>query len=246
MSKKSVYVVIAILLVITASLLIFVYYFIDPAIASSLKWAVGAIMAYVTVISFKSISQIVKLQNFILNSSVVAFIKKSLEDSERLNQYFIARVMQLSVNVLTHFGYSIDESKEPGRDESKDHARQTTVVNLFLLNEKKKLLKGKLAGLFIVLISLGCIVYMDASLWFLVPGVLTFSLNSIKEEILSYRIRKGFFGRNMDEALQLIKFIHDNIDDINNDGNDGDRKILNDKEQIIKDFVLGWKGEQNA
>ncbi|HBL5511038.1 TPA: hypothetical protein LR363_004863, partial [Enterobacter hormaechei] len=54
------------------------------------------------------------------------------------------------------------------------------------------------------------------------------------------------FGRNVDEALQLIKFIHENIDDINNDGNGGSRRILNNKEQKVKEFVMGWNGEQSA
>ena len=97
-----------------------------------------------------------------------------------------------------------------------------------------------------VVISLAYITYSDSSIWFIAPGVIVFFVNSMKEEVLTYRVRKGFFGRNVDEALQLIKFIHENIDDINNDGNGGSRRILNNKEQKVKEFVMGWNGEQSA
>ncbi|WP_213854071.1 hypothetical protein, partial [Escherichia coli] len=155
-------------------------------------------------------------------------------------------VAKVTLRFLIVIGYLTEGTNNNEKEKQSAKSRQKTVVDLYLLNEKKNLLKGKLAGLFMVVISLAYITYSDSSIWFIAPGVIVFFVNSMKEEVLTYRVRKGFFGRNVDEALQLIKFIHENIDDINNDGNGGSRRILNNKEQEVKEFVMGWNGEQSA
>ncbi|ELE9693044.1 hypothetical protein RM405_004121 [Enterobacter kobei] len=246
MNKKFISVVLAILLAIIALLLIFVFYFLDATIASSLKWSVGAVIIFVISLTIKSISQIAKLQNFLLNNPIGVFLKKNYEEAEELNRKIAMAGVKIALRFLIMIGYITEGKNNKEKEKQRAKSRQKTVVDLYLLNEKKKLLKGKLAGLFMVAISLAYIGYSNSSIWFIAPGVIVFFVNSMKEEVLTYRVRKGFFGRNVDEALQLIKFIHENIDDINNDGNGESRRILNNKEQKVKEFVMGWNGEQSA
>ncbi|HDW3274217.1 TPA: hypothetical protein RMM66_001347 [Enterobacter asburiae] len=246
MNKKFISVVLAILLAIIALLLIFVFYFLDATIASSLKWSVGAVIIFVISLTIKSISQIAKLQNFLLNNPIGVFLKKNYEEAEELNRKIVMAGVKIALRFLIMIGYITEGKNNKEKEKQRAKSRQKTVVDLYLLNEKKKLLKGKLAGLFMVAISLAYIGYSNSSIWFIAPGVIVFFVNSMKEEVLTYRVRKGFFGRNVDEALQLIKFIHENIDDINNDGNGESRRILNNKEQKVKEFVMGWNGEQSA
>lgn len=246
MNKKFISVVLAILLAIIALLLIFVFYFLDATIASSLKWSVGAVIIFVISLTIKSISQIAKLQNFLLNNPIGVFLKKNYEEAEELNRKIAMAGAKTALRFLIMIGYITEGKNNKEKEKQRAKSRQKTVVDLYLLNEKKKLLKGKLAGLFMVVISLAYIGYSNSSIWFIAPGVIVFFVNSMKEEVLTYRVRKGFFGRNVDEALQLIKFIHENIDDINNDGNGESRRILNNKEQKVKEFVMGWNGEQSA
>ncbi|MFP2268186.1 hypothetical protein [Citrobacter braakii] len=246
MNKKFIFVVVAILLVIIASLAIFVFYFLDATIAAALKWIVAIFMTLVISFSLKSISQIAKLQNFLLNNPIGVFLKRYYEEAELLNRKIGMMAAKIALKSLITIGYLTEGSENNEKNKEAAKTKQKTVVDLYLLNEKKKLLKGKLAGMLMVLISLVYIASTNASMWFLAPGILIFTLNSMKEEVLSYRIRRGFFGRNVDEALQLIKFIHENIDDINNDSDGGARKILNNKEQKVKEFVMGWNGEQSV
>lgn len=246
MNKKFISVVLTILLAIIALLLIFVFYFLDATIASSLKWSVGAVIIFVISLTIKSISQIAKLQNFLLNNPIGVFLKKNYEEAEELNRKIAMAGVKTALRFLIMIGYITEGKNNKEKEKQRAKSRQKTVVDLYLLNEKKKLLKGKLAGLFMVAISLAYIGYSNSSIWFIAPGVIVFFVNSMKEEVLTYRVRKGFFGRNVDEALQLIKFIHENIDDINNDGNGESRRILNNKEQKVKEFVMGWNGEQSA
>lgn len=247
MNKRFIYVVAFLLLVIILLLLIFVFYFLDATVASTLKWIVGGIMTLVISLCLNSISQITKLQNLLSNNPIGLLLKRSQDEADQINRKIALAAGKIALKALIMIGVFTVGSKDVEKNKHNEKSKQKTVVDLYLLNEKKKLLQGKLAGLITVTISLAYIVATSAPVWFLVPGNLLIIFNTLKEEVLSYRVEKGYFGRDVDEALQLIKFIHENIDDINNnDGNGAARKILNNKDQEIKEFVLGWNGEQNA
>ncbi|EQA5721416.1 hypothetical protein ACX4ER_003012 [Cronobacter dublinensis] len=109
-----------------------------------------------------------------------------------------------------------------------ENLKNETVVNLFLLSEKNKLLKTKILAVFITILSALTIAFMDMPFWALAVGITLFILAEAKDQIVSYRVTRGYFGTNTSEALQLIKFIRENADRF--DSNDGDgrrRKILN-------------------
>jgi hypothetical protein len=52
------------------------------------------------------------------------------------------------------------------------------------------------------------------------PVLILFGLAIIKVLIIAFRIRKGYFGTNRDEAAALIRFIIDNSDDVDLSGGD--------------------------
>lgn len=114
------------------------------------------------------------------------------------------------------------------RIEAKEKNKNETVVNLFLLNEKNKLLKTKSISVLILTISTLSIVFLNLPNWTLLVGAIVFILAELKDQIISYRVSRGYFGTTTYEAIQLIKFIRDNSDKFDSDGDsDGRRKILN-------------------
>ncbi|ELY2773140.1 hypothetical protein SMC61_004353, partial [Cronobacter sakazakii] len=60
-----------------------------------------------------------------------------------------------------------------------------------------------------------------------IVGFVVFVLLELKERVLTYRISKGFYGNNSTEAIQLLKFIENNIDKIDDGGSGRRRKIFN-------------------
>lgn len=74
----------------------------------------------------------------------------------------------------------------------------------------------------------------------LVPAVLLIALH-LDQIIVSYRIRKGWYGKNRSEAREIISFIlsHANKDDFNDDGG---LKELIDKPETPSPTQIGYNG----
>lgn len=104
-------------------------------------------------------------------------------------------------------------------------------MGLYLLNEKKLLLQSKFVAATLFLLALLLMWIYSLPAMFMLPGTILFIFLEIKDRLITYRVSKGFFGANATEALLLLKFINDNVDDINNDIDGGKRKILNDKQE---------------
>lgn len=122
-----------------------------------------------------------------------------------------------------------------------DELKRKTVVELFLIKEKKIFIKAKISTLLILIAT--TIIHIQYSVGVFVIGlsVTLFLVLEVKDRIITYRISRGFFGSNRHEALQLIKFIEENIDDING-GSNGGRKILNDRDILYTDLADVKKG----
>ncbi|WP_181144443.1 hypothetical protein [Cronobacter sakazakii] len=181
------------------------------------------------------------------------FTKKSLSEADKKDiKFYFTRYEEIeSINDITSLKEKImksfDESSFTDKKEREATSNKTnksnaeevasarqenlkneTVVNLFLLSEKNKLLKTKILAVFITILSALTIAFMDMPFWAMAVGVALFILAEAKDQIVSYRVTRGYFGTNTSEALQLIKFIRENADRF--DSNDGDgrrRKILN-------------------
>lgn len=116
-----------------------------------------------------------------------------------------------------------------------DELKRKTVVELYLVNERKVFIKAKIYTLLVLIAT--TIIHIQYSIGILAITicVVMFSILEMKEKIIAYRIANGFFGSNKYEALQLLKFINEHIDEING-GTNGGRKILNDKAKLDADL----------
>jgi hypothetical protein len=57
-------------------------------------------------------------------------------------------------------------------------------------------------------------------------------------QLLRYRIRKGYYGTNEDEAREIIQFILEHAEDTDFSSGDGPKKIMPDPEiELQEDFV---------
>ncbi|EOV3130165.1 hypothetical protein ACOB7R_003830 [Enterobacter hormaechei] len=125
--------------------------------------------------------------------------------------------------------------------------KKETVVNLFLLHEKNKLFKAKALCAFFIIINLVMIATLNLPAWSLVIGCIIIFLIELKDQLLTFRVSKGYFGTSAYEATQLLKFIRENSDKFDSDDNDGNpRRILNPKGTTKKSENLFEKGWQNV
>lgn len=110
----------------------------------------------------------------------------------------------------------------------KNELKNKSVVNMYLLKEKKSLLGSKFIAAALIAIATFSIFLFNMPYIAYLPGGLLYIILELKDKVLTYRVDKGYFGTSASEALQLIKFIHKNIDEINSNGGGGQPKILND------------------
>jgi DNA gyrase/topoisomerase IV subunit A len=125
--------------------------------------------------------------------------------------------------------------------------KKETVVNLFLLHEKNKLFKAKALSAFFIIINLVMVATLNLPAWSLVIGCIIIFLIELKDQLLTFRVSKGYFGTSAYEAIQLLKFIRENSDKFDSDDDDGNpRRILNPKDTTKKSDNLFEKGWQNV
>ncbi|WP_347003818.1 hypothetical protein [Enterobacter roggenkampii] len=117
--------------------------------------------------------------------------------------------------------------------------KNETVVNLFLLSEKKKYFKCKAIAVLTLIMSAVSVVFLNVPYWTVFIGFALYVLFEVKDQVVSYRVAKGFFGTTTTEAIELIKFIRDNIEDIDSgDGGGTGRKVLNPIKNATIDDTL--------
>ncbi|MDF6504506.1 hypothetical protein NLO80_23975, partial [Escherichia coli] len=96
-------------------------------------------------------------------------------------------------------------------------------------------------------INLIIVATLDLPAWSLIISFFILSLIMLKDQILTIRVSKGYFGTSAYEAVQLLKFIRENSDKFDSDDNDGSpRRILNPKGTTKKSDNLFDKGWQNV
>ncbi|HEC4169616.1 TPA: hypothetical protein R2V76_003633 [Escherichia coli] len=192
---------------------------------------------------------------------IIDLYKKKLASSkgkanDKIIHYIIARELgndpdneDLRYNLFT----KIKESEEQvevlvhQREVSEQANKKETVVNLFLLHEKNKLFKAKALAVFLIVINLIIVATLDLPAWSLIISFFILSLIMLKDQILTIRVSKGYFGTSAYEAVQLLKFIRENSDKFDSDDNDGSpRRILNPKGTTKKSDNLFDKGWQNV
>ena len=133
------------------------------------------------------------------------------------------------------------------REVNEQMNKKETVVNLFLLHEKNKLFKAKALAAFFIITNLVMVATFSLPAWTLVIGCIIIFLIELKDQLVTFRVTKGFFGTSAYEAIQLLKFIRENPDKFDSDDNDGSpRRILNPKDTTTKSDDFFEKGWQNV
>ncbi|KVI95678.1 hypothetical protein AWS44_20745 [Enterobacter hormaechei subsp. xiangfangensis] len=105
--------------------------------------------------------------------------------------------------------------------------KRKTISELYLLYEKKTFLKVKFLSVLMIFLGASVGYFWGFSPIVTIIGIVVFVLLELKERVLTYRISKGFYGNNSTEAIQLLKFIENNIDKIDDGGSGRRRKIFN-------------------
>lgn len=199
-----------------------------------ISWVIGLILVFVFAHLFGQIITALGISNRLLIAVIGSVtgvfcrelyhktIKYITSEEHRLNISFVKNKLEKNIK------------------REQEAMKRKTIVDLYLLNEKKSLVKIK--KLCVVTIFVGVLVgyFLDFGHFVIFVGAAIFALTEIKERILTYRISKGFFGNNSTEAIQLLKFIEANIDKID-DGTGGKRKILN--EPVIEESSTKHVGQ---
>ncbi len=129
-------------------------------------------------------------------------------------------VFKIAIFVLASFLLKKIE-KEDLKPRRKSKAE--TVTELYLIHKSSKLIMAK--NIAICGIILNAAMYFFIDLPFATTGLFfaIVALLQIKEELLIYRINKGYFGSTTREAMMLIRFIDNHNDD--SDMNSGGRRM---------------------
>ncbi|OOQ70158.1 hypothetical protein C1S86_11370 [Vibrio parahaemolyticus] len=123
-----------------------------------------------------------------------------------------------------------------------------TVVGMMLKERTNKANKSSLLliAAIIVYLALSSITSIEFSwLVILIPSVLLFAFQA-DQYLITYRIRKGWYGRNEYEAREIIQYIlaHADKDDFNDEG--GLKKLMDAPEHIEEKATTDQKGWINA
>lgn len=169
-------------------------------------------------------------QNIILRHSVIQKVIRlrkhgiSFDNMELINNTSISKGELKAIYDNVEAMESALNAEQARVDENKN----ATIVNLYLLNQKKKLLNTKLISVLIMIVSAITIIFFSIPFWTVSIGFILYVLYELKDQIISYRVTKGYFGTTTSEAIDLIKFIRKNIDKIDSDDGTGSkRKIFN-------------------
>ncbi|RTM79735.1 hypothetical protein EKO03_05090 [Enterobacter quasiroggenkampii] len=192
-------------------------------LSTLLSWLLGLILAVIAAIAFGKLISVIGISNSTVISITGTFAGMICSGFYRNTlKYIKSEEYRLKIK---EYKNKLDAQARKEREEFK----RKTIVELYLLNERKTFVKVKLLA--VMMIFSGAIL----TYWFnfngviILVGAVVFTLIEVKERILTYRISKGYYGNNTAEAIQILKFIESNIDKINNDGNGSRRRILNDK-----------------
>lgn len=136
-------------------------------------------------------------------------------------------LLKLQITALEYF--TKDLNKLVNRSENKEVAVKEIAISLtYLFNLKEKNYLTKISLVFFA-VALALLDYY--SQWVLlnysIICIVTLALIIIKELIVEFRIKKGWFGTNKIEAKALIEFLISNSDDIDfTDGNGKLKRVL--------------------
>lgn len=124
----------------------------------------------------------------------------------------------------------ITKRLEEAERRKKSLTKTETVTELFLISQQNKLAQAKRYSIYGLLLTLASSVALGTPFEFNLIFFGLLLLIQVKEELLIYRINKGYFGSTTREAMMLIEFIGEQKDD--SDMNSGGRR-----KQVFKPLI---------
>lgn len=192
-------------------------------LSTLLSWLIGLILAVIAAIAFGKLISVIGISNSTVISITGTFAGMICSGFYRNTlKYIKSEEYRLKIK---EYKNKLDAQARKEREEFK----RKTIVELYLLNERKTFVKVKLLAVMMIFSGAILTYLFNFNGVIILVGAVIFTLIEVKERILTYRISKGYYGNNTTEAIQILKFIESNIDKINNDGNGSRRRILNDK-----------------
>ncbi|EKS6386432.1 MULTISPECIES: hypothetical protein [Enterobacter] len=192
-------------------------------LSTLLSWLLGLILAVIAAIAFGKLISVIGISNSTVISITGTFAGMICSGFYRNTlKYIKSEEYRLKIK---EYKNKLDAQARKEREEFK----RKTIVELYLLNERKTFVKVKLLAVMMIFSGAILTYLFNFNGVIILVGAVVFTLIEVKERILTYRISKGYYGNNTTEAIQILKFIESNIDKINNDGNGSRRRILNDK-----------------
>lgn len=150
-----------------------------------------------------------------LSEEIQEIIETFFEESKAFNKIIVS-INSSMYKVIYELLKSINENKNNDSENKKEI--EYIIVNL-LVNKKAKKESYSYLVLFTTLILYISIMFI---LSLTIKKVIIFILLGlilalyVKQKILEYRIKNGYYGTNQSEAREIISFILDNSDDFNN------------------------------
>ncbi|EOZ9095833.1 TPA: hypothetical protein ACGB05_002555 [Klebsiella aerogenes] len=195
----------------------------NKRLSTLLSWLLGLILAVIAAIAFGKLISVIGISNSTVISITGTFAGMICSGFYRNTlKYIKSEEYRLKIK---EYKNKLDAQARKEREEFK----KKTIVELYLLNERKTFVKVKLLAVMMIFSGAILTYLFNFNGVIILVGAVIFTLIEVKERILTYRISKGYYGNNTTEAIQILKFIESNIDKINNDGNGSRRRILNDK-----------------
>ena len=195
----------------------------NKRLSTLLSWLLGLILAVIAAIAFGKLISVIGISNSTVISITGTFAGMICSGFYRNTlKYIKSEEYRLKIK---EYKNKLDAQARKEREEFK----KKTIVELYLLNERKTFVKVKLLAVMMIFSGAILTYLFNFNGVIILLGAVIFTLIEVKERILTYRISKGYYGNNTTEAIQILKFIESNIDKINNDGNGSRRRILNDK-----------------
>ncbi|HBS6034284.1 TPA: hypothetical protein MAL37_000354 [Klebsiella aerogenes] len=195
----------------------------NKRLSTLLSWLLGLILAVIAAIAFGKLISVIGISNSTVISITGTFAGMICSGFYRNTlKYIKSEEYRLKIK---EYKNKLDAQARKEREEFK----RKTIVELYLLNERKTFVKVKLLAVMMIFSGAILTYLFNFNGVIILVGAVIFTLIEVKERILTYRISKGYYGNNTTEAIQILKFIESNIDKINNDGNGSRRRILNDK-----------------
>jgi hypothetical protein len=160
--------------------------------------------------SSKSISE--------LSKSYTKVIEIVLEDTMPFAKYNKRVVLLINSSLIS----AISTVSKKGEGESVETRRSNTVVGVMLLERLKKSTKIQLTLIVCLIVNFALSLLPGiefSNFLFALVSSLIFAIH-LDQNLIEYRIKKGWYGTNEFEAKEIINFIisHSNKDDFNDSG----------------------------